>query len=93
MRIIAASLLLFFTGCAAHVSPPVIETVEVKVPVMEKPALKPVYMPGLPTAEITADSTPGEIVSAYYNTVKIMERHILLLEIQLKPFWDEYKNR
>jgi hypothetical protein len=83
-------LLIFLGGCAKPERTIVYETFEVKVPISEIPALKPIYIPELPVNSLDENSTPGTVVSAYYNTVELLKRHIMLLEIQLKPFWNEH---
>lgn len=85
-------LVLSVAGCGGKPQTSVVyETVEVKVPVLEIPQIKPAYIPALPIESLNEDSEPGDIVSAYYNSVEILKRHVMVLEIQLRPFWDEYK--
>jgi hypothetical protein len=82
--------LVFFGGCAKPEKPIVYETIEVKVPISEIPKIKPVYIPEIPIDSLNEESEAGEIVSAYYNSVELLKRHIAILEIQLRPFWNEY---
>jgi hypothetical protein len=83
-------MLVFFGGCAKQEKSIVYETIEVKVPISEIPKIKPVYMPEIPINYLNGESEAGEIVSAYYNSIELLKKHITILEIQLRPFWNEY---
>jgi hypothetical protein len=77
-------------GCAKQVEY-VDRVVEVKVPVAIQPAVKPVGRPRLPIKDLGSESTPGEVATAYKATVDVLNRHVSVLELQLKPFWNEWR--
>jgi hypothetical protein len=86
-------ILILASSCAAKDPAIAVRTVEVPIPIMRIPAVKPVYIPELPIDSLSENSTAGEVASAYYNSVGILKRHAAILEISLKPFWDEWKKQ
>lgn len=65
-------------GCAAE---PVIRTVEVEIPVaVDCPAPPALMRPALPLADITADSSPADVLRAYAATVEALMGYSLELE-------------
>ena len=65
-------------GCAAE---PVIRTVEVEIPVaVDCPAPPAIARPALPLADITADSSPADVLRAYAATVEALMGYSLELE-------------
>ena len=73
--------LLFLPLLAGCTSEPVIRTVEVRVPVAaECPAPPSLVRPALPLADITADSSPADVLRAYAATVEALMGYSLELE-------------
>lgn len=87
---VVGAMLIIFSGCAPKQEQVYVDRiVEVKVPVTQEIRLKRHYLPRLPIDTLTQDSTAGEVASAYRQTVDILIRHVIILESQLKPFWDQ----
>ena len=65
--------------------------VYVNTPVMQVPAIKPVPRPELEINTLTDNSTPVQIVEAYYNSLQALIKYVNILEQALKPFYTEYE--
>lgn len=90
ITILILSLLL--VGCSKEHIVYIDRPLEVKVPVVERPAIKPLKRPELSVSKLTNESTPKDVAESYYNSLKELLLYTNKLEKLLEPFYKEYKN-
>lgn len=92
--IIFTVLILFLlVGCAPKTKTEyVTTTLEVKVPVVQMVAIKPIARPKLAIKKLTSESTPAHVATAYHTSLQQLIDYIALLELALEPFYEEYRN-
>lgn len=86
-------VLLPLLGCGAKTKTEyVTTTMEVKVPIIQTVAIKPVARPNLAIKDLTSESTPAQVATAYHTSLQQMIDYTALLELALEPFYEEYRN-
>lgn len=80
-KVLSLVVVLLLAGCATPTTTTVLKEVKVPVPVVQPcPAPVKPARPTLPIQKLTKDSTPDQVMSAYYLSVLVLEKYAASLE-------------
>lgn len=85
-------MILLLVGCSKEHIVYIDRPIEVQVPIIEKPAIKPIKKPILSVSRVNNESEPKDVAEAYYNSLKELLLYTKKLEKLLEPFYKEYEN-